>query len=143
MNSNLITGPERLETEMTVHAYHNSIIRSFHKKLQNSAWRAQNLHRKKNTDVILLCVKADDETNFELARLVAPEIMNHNNLDDSTPFATGIISWSICEDMAVRQHEQSKQILAIPPENTYKLLLLACGSMSIYNVIPKQSDIIH
>jgi hypothetical protein len=105
-------------------------------RLQHFAYRAKNVHKQTNEEVVVVCIQVDSEW-----RPIVDALMPNQNWQEirdlgQEPVARGTAYFPICEVVAERLPDIAAVLLEKPSEGRYKCIALDKGGCTVYEIDP-------
>lgn len=117
--------------------YRNFIVSDCMERLQHMAWRALNVLGKQNDEIVIVCIQVDDDRWRDIVDLLMPNEDWQMYRDmGKDPIARGSAMWPLCEVVAERLPPIADVIMEKPPEGKVKLIALAEGGGTVYDIEP-------
>lgn len=110
----------------------------FYERLQHFAFRAQNILKKENSEVVLFCIAVDTEWRGLVDILMPGTDWQKIRDQELEPVAMGSVTFSLAHDLIKLFPDMREILIEIPPEGFYKCIALDEGGCTIYEIEPKE-----
>jgi hypothetical protein len=108
-------------------------------RIQHLAWRALYVRRKRADEFVVTCIQVDDPTWRPIVDALMPNYdWEAIRATGAEPIASGTAEWSLCEVVAECLPIIADVLLEKPSEGMVKVIVLAFGHCTVYEIEPKQ-----
>ncbi|KKS30632.1 MAG: hypothetical protein UV60_C0006G0039 [Parcubacteria group bacterium GW2011_GWA2_43_11] len=118
--------------------YRKKMYTESYSRLQHFAWRALNVHKKSNTELVVVCIQVKSKWKPLVDFLMPGYDWEANHATNVELTAKGIAGWGICNIVAGMSPNIADAATKEPTEGHFKVFVLADGGVTIYEIEPKE-----
>lgn len=109
-------------------------------RLQHLAWRALNVHNKKNDEIVVICIEVDSRWRAWVEHIMPGHDWDAVRASGRQPVAHATLTWEACVFIAQEFPDLAKVAMEVPPEGKAKAIVLDDGGCTIYELEPKLDE---